>query len=117
MELAQPDTEPLFAYGTLLDGAVQTMVFGRTFSGDADTLMGYIKTSVALDGERYPNVMPAENGRVEGRVLHLTAHELALADAYETESYARIRVALESGRQAWLYVAPANSSVISVTHP
>jgi Gamma-glutamyl cyclotransferase, AIG2-like len=43
---------------------------------------------------------------VEGTVLMLTAAELTAADEYEVDDYARVRVPLRSGGQAWVY-APA----------
>jgi len=38
-------------------------------------------------------------------VFELSSGELAAADDYEAADYARVRVTLESGRQAWVYVA------------
>jgi gamma-glutamylcyclotransferase (GGCT)/AIG2-like uncharacterized protein YtfP len=43
--------------------------------------------------------------RITGAVFLLTQEELAATDAYETDAYARVEVTLESGRQAWVYVA------------
>jgi gamma-glutamylcyclotransferase (GGCT)/AIG2-like uncharacterized protein YtfP len=110
MPLSPAETETLFAYGTLLDDAVQLAVFGRRIPGMLDALPGYVKTTVELEDEIYPNVARADDGRVGGQVFRLSARELAHADAYETEAYARIQVTLESGKVAWLYVAPPHAA-------
>jgi hypothetical protein len=38
-------------------------------------------------------------------VLHLSDAELAIADDYEADDYARIAVTLESGNDAFVYAA------------
>jgi hypothetical protein len=40
---------------------------------------------------------------VDGTVFTLTTAELAAADDYEVDDYARVLVPLRSGRQAWVY--------------
>ncbi|HRO03891.1 MAG TPA: gamma-glutamylcyclotransferase, partial [Terricaulis sp.] len=44
--------------------------------------------------------------RVAGVVFLLTPDELAAADVYEAEEYARVEEAFESGAKAWVYVKP-----------
>jgi len=107
---APNDTEPLFAYGTLLDAAIQISLFGHRCQGVADSLLGYIKTEVNLDGEWYPNLTPAPDRRTAGQVLYLTRNQLARADEYESDDYQRIQVILESGQTAWLYIANPSES-------
>lgn len=43
--------------------------------------------------------------RVQGACLELTEAELAATDRYEVEDYARRTVTLESGVEAWAYLA------------
>ena len=104
----------LFAYGTLLDEETQRAVLGRTVARTPDALTGYAlswleerdASAVATSGVvRHRIAHPSPGGRVEGGVLTLTAEELARADAYEGEDYARVCVTLASGRPAWLYRA------------
>ena len=100
----------LFAYGTLRDPAVQRAVLGREPESEADALAGYRLASVAIGGETYRTLCPADEGGepIEGLALRLRVLELTAADAYEGETdYARVRVRLESGRDAFVYVSAA----------
>lgn len=104
----------LFAYGTLLEERTQAAVLGRAVPTAPDALAGYalgwleerdadaIETSGVA---RHRIAHPSPGGRIKGGVLTLTGEELARADAYEGGDYARVRVALASGRPAWLYRA------------
>jgi len=94
--------EALFVYGTLHEAEVQLRLIGRTISSEADCLRGYERNFSLLPP--YPVAMPAENAEIQGYVLLVTAEELAKFDIYETEAYQRIRVSLQSGRQAWVYI-------------
>jgi len=104
--------ENLFSYGTLRDEKVQHALFGRSLEGAADTLLGYRLGPITLvdrsSGEsgEYRIIDPTgrEGDRVEGTVLRVTASELQRADAYEDVAYKRIRVRLQSGVDAWVYV-------------
>ena len=102
----EPDTYPLFAYGTLLDPQVQQLVFGRQVPGHPDRLPGFVKRERSVAG-RYVEVVrdPAEAGGVSGQRLELDGPELARADVYETSLYAREVVELASGVRAWVYLA------------
>ncbi|MBI5094681.1 MAG: response regulator [Candidatus Hydrogenedentes bacterium] len=106
-QVADSRIETVFAYGTLLDSAVQVSLFGRILTGASDALTGYKAASVTQDGQTYPNLAPDKDGRINGVLLELTPHELATADAYEGEPYSRIRVLTDAGRTAWLYIAGA----------
>lgn len=44
---------------------------------------------------------------VAGAVLRLTPAELAAADSYEVDDYARVGATLASGTTAWVYVSAA----------
>jgi hypothetical protein len=62
---------------------------------------------VALSGEEVHLVLrPGGPGdRIAGVALHVTDAELFAADEYETDDYRRVIVTLESGREAFVYVA------------
>ncbi|WP_439470279.1 gamma-glutamylcyclotransferase family protein [Brevundimonas sp.] len=106
----------LFSYGTLQDPRVQEANFGRRLDGSADALSGYGRTLVEItDPEvlaesglaHHPIVRPTADGsgRIDGTVFRITEAELRAADDYEVNDYHRIRVTLESGQDAWVYVA------------
>ncbi len=44
--------------------------------------------------------------RVPGVIFEITPDELAAADIYEAEDYARVEETFESGARAWVYVKP-----------
>lgn len=109
-------SEYLFSYGTLQKEDVQLKLFGRLLKGTRDVLTGYRLSGVEIrdklflaeGGDRYQQTLiPAEDEgeSVGGTVFEISPEELILADRYEPESYERIRVALRSGREAWVYVA------------
>lgn len=99
----------LFAYGTLLDRAVQHRVFGRHLDGTPDALAGVARsTLVVAEGDArgsWPDL--ADTGRaddvVRGQVFRVSDAELAAADDYETSAYTRTIVPLVSGTAAWVY--------------
>ncbi|QEO14885.1 gamma-glutamylcyclotransferase [Agromyces intestinalis] len=108
--------ERLFSYGTLRLPHVQRETFGGQLPTRADALVGWRlrmlriadPAVVALSGEAEHPILertgdPAD--RVEGAVLELTAAQLAAADAYEVDDYARVPVTLASGLDAWVYAA------------
>lgn len=108
--------EYLFSYGTLQQADVQIATFGAHVTGTPDALVGFEESHVeitdpevlALSGERFhPIVRRTDNSpdRVAGTVFALSAAQLAQADAYEVDDYARTRVTLASGLAAWLYMA------------
>ena len=109
---------PLFSYGTLQQPEVQLGTFGRLLSGRPDTLAGYVLAPliissadvVALSGAEVHTIARRTrraDDLVHGVVLEVTAGELAAADAYETDAYARVEAVLLSGRRAYVYVGPA----------
>ena len=108
-----PDTL-LFSYGTLRQAEVQLSTFGRLLNGREDALLGYqLEWITVTDPEvirasgtdRHPMLTPSPEpgASVAGMVFRITAAELAAADKYEVDDYARIRVPLSSGEQAWVY--------------
>lgn len=94
--------QPLFVYGTLQMPAVQLRLYGRTISGQPDTLHGFRRAMILLDG-LYPIAVPDPHSSISGAVLLLTAAELQTTDAYEGPAYQRSPVLLASGSEAWVY--------------
>jgi len=115
--VGEPDVL-LFSYGTLRLPAVQLSTFGRLLDGHGDAVVGYRLQWVTITdphviaasgSDRHPILVEADEpgAVVEGTVLTITAAELAAADEYEVDDYARVRVPLRSGRQAWVYAPTA----------
>ncbi len=109
-------TEPLFSYGTLQYPDVQREQFGRLLAGSSDALTGFRLGRIAItdpevvrkSGEtHHPVLAPDPDGStsIDGTLYWITKDELEAADIYEAGEYERQRVALESGEQAWVYVA------------
>ncbi len=108
--------QKLFSYGTLQYESVQLETFGRRLEGHADILTGYrldtleIKDPkvIALSGETVHKVL-RYTGNVEdqvpGKVFTLTQEEIDLSDEYEVDDYKRVLATLQSGMDAWVYVA------------
>ena len=84
---------------------MQHRVFGRVVGGVRDALEGFELGAIMIDGAEYRALRPGGAARIEGLVLRLTDDDLAKADTYETDAYARIEVTLVSGRHAFVYVA------------
>ena len=106
----------LFSYGTLQGPGVQWQLFGRELDGAPDTLPGHRQewlditdaSVVAASGSGRHSIVRASGDPadcVAGRVLWVTTDELAAADLYEVDDYRRTRVSLESGLEAWVYLA------------
>ncbi|GAA2747062.1 gamma-glutamylcyclotransferase family protein [Kitasatospora cinereorecta] len=114
-------THRLFSYGTLQLPEVQLARFGRLLDGRADALLGYRlgyvritdpEVIAASGSDRHPLVTPSTDpdDAVEGSVFEITDEELASADDYEVDDYARTSVRLRSGGTAWAYLAaPADA--------
>ncbi|MER5640855.1 GDSL-type esterase/lipase family protein [Kitasatospora sp. NPDC002227] len=111
MTESRPHT--LFSFGTLLDPAVQTALFGRTVPTAAASLPGHSTRPLRISDARviatsgqdvHPTLARRYGATVEGGVLRLSDRELAAADAYEVADYARRRVLLSSGEAAWAYL-------------
>ena len=107
----------LFSYGTLQLVEVQRALFGRLLDGRPDTLVGYRLAPLTISD---PGVVATSglavhtiarrsanpDDRIDGVVFEITQDELARADRYETDAYARIDVVLASGDRAFVYVGP-----------
>lgn len=106
----------LFSYGTLRQRDVQLATYGRELEGTPDALTGYRLVSliisdphvVALSGKPVHTIARATGNpadRIAGILFELSDAELAATDLYEVDAYRRIAVTLESGREAWVFVA------------
>jgi gamma-glutamylcyclotransferase (GGCT)/AIG2-like uncharacterized protein YtfP len=108
--------ELLFSYGTLQKDKVQMELFGRLLQGHKDVLQGYQLSTIEIKDESvlvkseqpYHLIALLTNDTadtIEGIVFAISKEELLLADKYETADYKRIKVKLQSGTKAWVYVA------------
>ena len=108
--------EWLFSYGTLQKEKVQLELFGRHLKGSKDILKGYKLSTIEIRDESVLSkseqkyhliaiISNNKNDNIEGIVFDISAEELLMADQYETDDYKRVKVKLESGREAWIYVA------------
>jgi gamma-glutamylcyclotransferase (GGCT)/AIG2-like uncharacterized protein YtfP len=112
-------TERLFSYGTLQTESVQLSTFHRTLEGSPDALVGYRLQMIQITDQEFVTTSGAEYHRnleftantsdlVEGTVFSVTQDELEQADAYEPDGYKRVRVKLQSGTEAWVYLDQSN---------
>lgn len=104
----------LFSYGTLQQENVQLTTFGRKLVGTKDSLIGYqldeIEITdidvVAKSGKRFHPILRKTNNpndKVDGVIFDITDDELAQADSYEVDDYARVIGNFASGATAWIY--------------
>ncbi len=108
--------EYLFSYGTLQKEKVQIDLFGRILQGEGDMLSGYKISSIEIKDEsflskgeeKYQQTLVISKHKIDhikGTVFEITEEELILADKYEPGNYTRIKIVLESGKEAWIYMA------------
>ena len=108
--------EYLFSYGTLQKEKVQVELFGRILQGSGDMLRGYKAAAIEIRDESFLSkgeqknqqtaiISKDKNDSIKGTVFEITEEELFAADKYEPDGYKRIKVVLESGKEAWIYVA------------
>lgn len=111
----EPETEHLFAYGTLQQEAVQLSTFGRRLEGRPDALVGYTLAMMAIQDQDFAATSGSAQHRtiqftgmasdiVEGTVFTLSKEELEQADAYEPTDYKRVHVQTKSGIDVWVYL-------------
>jgi gamma-glutamylcyclotransferase (GGCT)/AIG2-like uncharacterized protein YtfP len=105
--------EYLFSYGTLQKDEVQLELFGRLLTGTQDILNGYKISGIEINDESFLSrgeqknqltLVVSSDDTIKGTVFEVTYEELLLADKYEPEEYKRVKVTLESGKQAWIYM-------------
>ena len=108
--------EYIFSYGTLQLENVQMELFGRTLQGNSDILRGYKTSTIDIKDESFDSkceqktylIAVSSNNKqdnIKGTVFEITEKELVIADDYESDDYKRVRVLLESGKEAWVYAA------------
>ena len=106
--------ENLFSYGTLQKDAVQIKLFGRLLNGAKDILKDYKLASIEIKDETFLakgeekfqlTLISSKDDLIEGTVFEISEDELILADKYEPDNYKRIKVTLQTGKAAWIYVA------------
>tara|TARA_R110000868_G_scaffold82780_1_gene233583 strand:+ start:417 stop:725 length:309 start_codon:yes stop_codon:yes gene_type:complete len=95
----------LFSYGSLQQPEVQLSLYKRVLIGKEDQLKGY-KLAEELLYFQYPIIFETKKKTdvISGIIFEITLEELKFTDDYEGEQYRRIKVKLESGREAWCYV-------------
>lgn len=98
--------EHLFCYGTLQDPLVQERVIGRRVAHVTDVLRGYTTETISEGGPAYLRALPNTESVLPGQVLTVSSEELEKIDAYEGALYARSRVTLQTGIEAWVYLRP-----------
>ena len=105
----------VFSYGTLRQANVQLELYGREVPTVPDSLPGWKldwiqiadpEVIAASGSDRHPILRRGlDTDSVEGAYLELNDVELAATDEYEVDDYVRIIVKLESGTEAFVYVA------------
>lgn len=98
----------VFTYGTLQKPEVQIELFGRLLKGSQDKLNGFKKEKILIKRQSYPILTPTQNlskSYIDGVCYELTETDIQNCDAYEGMEYKRIKVTLDSGKQAWVYIA------------
>lgn len=114
--MTQQDGIPLFSYGTLRQENVQLATFGRLLEGRPDSLAGFALSPMTITDPQVISTSGADvhtiarpsgnpQDRIPGVVFTLTPAEIEAADRYEAGPIERIRVRLESGGEALVYVA------------
>lgn len=97
--------QALFVYGSLMNAAERQRLLGRAVDARPARLLGYRRGR-----KRYYFVAKQAGGATDGEILaHLTAHDLAILDAYEEVPalYKRERIeVLADGRkiECWIYL-------------
>jgi len=95
-------------------------LFGRTLTGSADILSGYKistieitdKTFLSKGADKYQKTLVTSDNKsdkVSGIALEVTRSELWIADQYEPCNYKRVKVRLDSGNEAWIYITIENN--------
>lgn len=96
----------LFTYGTLMRGEVaHHLMGGATFVREATTAPRFTLHSCG----RYPALAADGITAVRGEVFHVPDALFESLDAYESDDYDRIVIALDDG-EAEAYVMPAHHS-------
>ncbi|MDO3694720.1 gamma-glutamylcyclotransferase family protein [Wenyingzhuangia sp. chi5] len=97
----------LFTYGTLQDESVQLALFNKTLKGSIDSIIGFEKQEITLDGVIYPILVKNNKSTkvIKGTCYDLSDQEILICDEYEGNEYKRIVIELCSGIEAWVYIS------------
>ena len=96
----------LFTYGTLQNSKMQLALFKRLLKGQPDQLKGFKQESIILGNNRYPILIKSNDPKntITGICYALNEKEIKICDEYEGSSYQKIKVTLESKKEAWVYI-------------
>ena len=92
-------------------------LFGRLLNGTKDILQGYKIATIEITDEvflakgedKYQRTLVESLNKediIEGTAFEISEEELLKADKYEPGNYKRMKVVLQSGKDAWIYVVP-----------
>ena len=115
--------EKLFSYGTLQKDKVQLELFGRLLNGSKDVLNGYRLSSIEIKDETFLSkgeqeyqltAIPSNDDTdiIEGMMFEISKQELLIVDDYEPDNYKKIELPLQSGNEAWIYIAAVDSPLL-----
>jgi gamma-glutamylcyclotransferase (GGCT)/AIG2-like uncharacterized protein YtfP len=95
----------LFVYGTLQNESTQIDLLGRAVGGVTDRISGWkVLCDYEIEGELYPRLVPEKRGVVYGRIIDVTAEELAILDEYETNAYKKELIKTDGGVWCTVYL-------------
>ena len=98
--------ERVFVYGTLRDKKLRQELSGREIPSLKARIKGFDLSSIS-DGEHtYPILIKNDSSEniIDGEIIELSKTELLSFDKYEGALYRRVKILLESGQQAWVYI-------------
>lgn len=97
LEIDQEAEHRVFAFGTLTNPFVRSLVIFGYVPTEPGTLEGYRRYGLDL--------LPDEDATTEGRVFYVTATQLRRLDRYERVGvkYERYLYTLSDGEPAWVY--------------
>lgn len=97
LEIDQEATHRVFAFGTLRNNFVRTLIIRRFVPTEPAQLQGYRRYGLDL--------LPDEDAATEGVTFYVTPTQLRRLDRYERVGvkYERYLYTLEDGEHAWVY--------------
>jgi gamma-glutamylcyclotransferase (GGCT)/AIG2-like uncharacterized protein YtfP len=99
--------ETVFVYGTLRDKDTRKRLCGRdVYTENYDCLKGFELSSIHDENQSFPILVENDlsDQIINGEIIELSRSELLLIDQYEGSFYRRIKITLESGKLAWVYI-------------
>jgi hypothetical protein len=95
--------EQVFIYGNLMDANVQHYAFKRKVDFSYDVLFDYDTEEVKINGQPAIISVPRRGYSINGAILHLTPEEVDFLQGKIGRGLKKIRVKLNSGREAWTF--------------